>query len=306
MNNFFSVLSFVAASGIGGVIDFFVTGGLFMIPLLGASVVSLAVIYLRWRALQVEEVLPPALIEETERLQPGQHPLQLAEIAFTNSSALSRVFRVALANLRWPKAENVEAVQTRARQEILSLESGLVILEIIVGIGPLLGLLGAVSGLVAVFSNLDPSGMGANPSGVARGIAEALHTTIMGLAVAVPSLVAHSYFSKRVEVMAVQMESLVSELLIKCYGDHPTLPSEVALDLSEWMRQERALEETANKNKFPKTESQVVLNLKKLSRAVWELVNNWRELISERMAQIKFLRKTTRTDLSSQNTRGEK
>lgn len=230
-------------AGLRGVADFFVTGGLFMIPLVIASVVSVAVIYLRWKALRVDAVLPPELIEETERLAPGEHPVRLAQMAFTTASPLARVYRVALASLRWPKAENVEAVQTRARQEILSLEKGLVILEIVVGIGPLLGLLGAVSGLVAVFSNLDPGGMGANPAGVARGIAEALHTTIMGLAVAVPSLVAHSYFSKRVEVMAAQMESLVSELLMKCYGDHPTRPSEVALDLSEWMRQERAIEE---------------------------------------------------------------
>lgn len=255
MNDTPITLTLSAASGFGGVIDFFVTGGLFMIPLVAASVISVAVIYLRWRALRPEAVLPPALIEETERLAPGRHPLRLAELAFTTSSALSRVYRVALANLRWPKAENIEAVQTRARQEVLSLERGLVILEIIVGIGPLLGLLGAVSGLVAVFSNLDPAGMGANPSGVARGIAEALHTTIMGLAVAVPSLVAHSYFSKRVEVMAVQMESLVSELLMKCYGDHPSRPSEVAMDLSEWMRQERALEEQAARRGAPETSS---------------------------------------------------
>ncbi len=224
------------------ILDFFITGGVFMIPLLLASVVSVAIIFLRWQALREEVVLPAAIIRETERLAPGEHPLELARLAFTNASPLARVFRVALANLRWPKAENIESVQTRARQEVLSLEKGLVVLELVVGIGPLLGLLGAVSGLVGVFGSLDTTGMGANAAGVARGIAEALHTTIMGLAVAIPSLVAHSYYSKKVEVMAVQMESLVSELLAKCYGDHPLHPSHVAMDLSEWIRQEREIE----------------------------------------------------------------
>jgi biopolymer transport protein ExbB len=238
-----------ASTGAGGLIDFFVTGGVFMIPLLFASVVSGAVIFLRSRALREDLVLPPALINDIERMQPGEHPIELAKHAFSDPSPLARVLRVALANLRWPKAENIESVQTRARQEMLSLEKGLVVLELVVGLGPLLGLLGAVSGLVGVFGSLDPTGMGANASGVARGISEALHTTIMGLAVAIPSLVAHSYFSKKVEVIAVQMESLVSELLAKCYGDHPTQPSAVALDLSEWIQKEKSIEKSFVKHR---------------------------------------------------------
>ena len=60
---------------------------------------------------------------------------------------------------------------------------------------------------------------------VARGIAEALNTTIVGLAVAVPCMVMYNYFQRRIEVMAVEMESLVSDLVAKCYpqGATPTI-----------------------------------------------------------------------------------
>jgi biopolymer transport protein ExbB len=94
------------------------------------------------------------------------------------------------------------------------LEKGLVVLEIATGAGPLLGLLGTLSGLVGIFSTLGGSG---DPVMVARGISEALNTTIVGLAVAVPSLVAYSYFQRRIEMAAVEMESIAGDLLSKLY-----------------------------------------------------------------------------------------
>ena len=68
-----------------------------------------------------------------------------------DDSALARIVEVAIRPYHASRSETVDAVQARARREMLGLESGLFILEIIVGIAPLLGLLGAVSGLVHVF-----------------------------------------------------------------------------------------------------------------------------------------------------------
>jgi biopolymer transport protein ExbB len=124
---------------------------------------------------------------------------------------------VALQNLRAPRSENIEAVETRARHEMVGLERGLIVLEVITGIAPLLGLIGAVSGLVHVFSSLGLTGGTADTKVIALGIAEALNATVFGLSIAVPTLVAFSYFSKRVEVMSVEMETLVVELISKCY-----------------------------------------------------------------------------------------
>jgi len=108
-------------------------------------------------------------------------------------------------------------VQTRARHEMVILEKGLIVLEVITGIAPLLGLIGAVSGLVHVFSHLGLSSGASDTRQIALGIAEALNATVFGLSIAVPTLVAFSYFSKKVEVMSVEMETLVVELIAKCY-----------------------------------------------------------------------------------------
>jgi biopolymer transport protein ExbB len=119
-----------------------------------------------------------------------------------------------LQHLNWSKSENLEAVQTRARHELARMEKGLVILEIATATGPLLGLLGTLSGLVGIFSELSGSG---DPAVVARGISEALNTTIVGLAVAVPSAIAYSYFQRRIEMLAIRMESISADLLAKVY-----------------------------------------------------------------------------------------
>src|SRR6266446_7473731 len=199
---------------IGG---FFTKGGVFMYPLLVCSIVALTVIILRTLALREKHVLPLTIEGEMERLAPGANPERLFRMVQHDGSSLARIVRVGLAHLRWPRSENIEAVQTRARYEMVRLERGLVVLEVIIGIAPLIGLIGTVSGLVHAFASLGLSAGAADAKRIALGISEALNCTVFGLGIAVPSLVAFVYFSKRVEVLSVEMESLVTDLLSKLY-----------------------------------------------------------------------------------------
>jgi biopolymer transport protein ExbB len=196
---------------------FFTKGGIFMWPLLLCSIVSVTLIILRSFALQEKNVLPLVIESEMERLVPGASAERLARIVHHDASSLARIVRVALQHLRWPRADNVEAVQTRARHEMVRLERGLVVLEVIVGIAPLIGLIGTVSGLIHVFASLGLSAGAADAKRIALGISEALSCTIFGLGIAVPSMIAFVYFSKKVEVLSVEMESLVTDLLSKLY-----------------------------------------------------------------------------------------
>ena len=214
----------LAASPLDTITQFFRNGGWFMIPLAICSLVAVTLVILRFVALRRESVLPAVVEHEIERFQPGGSAEQLSRLVGDDPAALSTLTRVALGHLRVPRAENTEAVQTAARREIMRLEGGLAVLELIVGISPLLGLLGAISGLVNVFSNLGATKVGQDTAGVALGIAEALNTTIFGLAIAIPTLIAYTYFAKRVEVMAVEMESLMADLLSKCYYQRASRP----------------------------------------------------------------------------------
>lgn len=198
-------------------IGFLLKGGIFMWPLLICSMVSGTVIILRGIALRRKNVMPLVVESEIERLLPGGSPERLTRVVSDDPSSLARIARVALQHLRAPRSENVEAVETRARHEMIVLERGLIVLEIITGIAPLLGLIGAVSGLVHVFSHLGLGAGSADTKAIALGISEALNATVFGLSIAVPTLIAFTYFSKKVEVMSVEMETLVVELISKCY-----------------------------------------------------------------------------------------
>src|SRR3954465_13731756 len=206
-------------ASISSIAHFFYQGGPFMGLLVVCSLVSVAVIVLRALALRRDFVMPPDIAKEIDALKPEdtEGSPRLARTLRNAPSPLARIISTGLNHLAWPKSENTEAVQTRARHEIVRLESGLFILEIIVGIAPLLGLLGAVSGLRTVFSAFGSSASQTDPHVIASGISEALGTTIVGLAIAIPSLIAYSYFSKKIETMAAEMESVVADLLAKAY-----------------------------------------------------------------------------------------
>jgi biopolymer transport protein ExbB len=209
---------------------FFHTGGFFMWPLLACSVVAVTVIILRGIALRRKFVLPLVIESEIERLVPGGSAERLARIVQQDDSTLAKIVRTALQNLRAPRNETVEVVETKARHEMVLLEKGLIVLEIITGIAPLLGLIGAVAGLVRVFSALGISSGASNTQAIAQGIAEALNATVFGLSIAVPTLIAFSYFSKKIEVMSVEIETLVVGLIGKCYygrvsRDEPAHPA---------------------------------------------------------------------------------
>ena len=203
-----------------GAADFFIHGGPFMVLLLLLSITAGTVILLRAFALREHLVIPPDLEDAIVGLQPGDSLQRVASMARQSNSPLGRIITVCLQHLNWPRQENVEAVQVRARHEVVRMESGMAMLEMTTGVAPLLGLLGTLSGLVSVFANLGGGGGDGDPIAVARGISEALNTTIVGLAVAAPSLIAHNYFQRKIETMAVSMEGLVADLLAKCYPEH--------------------------------------------------------------------------------------
>lgn len=181
------------------------------------SVISLTFIIERALALRMGHVIPPVLEEAVENCQTTSDLPMLRRLCDQHPSPLGRLLLVAANHLDCPKGENIDALQTKARHEMAQLERGLVVLEIITGIAPLLGLVGTVYGLILLFTSLGQQTVGGDNSLFAAGIALALRTTLFGLLVAIPSLVAWSYYSKKVESLAVEMETLCDEFLQRQY-----------------------------------------------------------------------------------------
>jgi biopolymer transport protein ExbB len=186
--------------------------------LLGAtSVVGLTFIVERALALRWAKVVPPKITEVLATCRTREDTKMLCQVCHQKPSALGRLLLLATDHLDWPKADNVDALQTAARHEIVRLERGLVVLEIIVGIAPLLGLVGTIAGMMTLFSDIGATGLN-DAARLAKGIALILNATLMGLLIAIPSLIFWSYFSKKVEVFAVEMEALCDDFVRRQYS----------------------------------------------------------------------------------------
>ncbi len=185
------------------------------------SVVGLAFIVERGIALRWRRVVPPQIEAAVESCQSPNDVPMLQRVCQQHNSPMSRLLLLAVDHLHWPKADNVDAIQTRARHEITRLERGLVVLEIIVGIAPLLGLVGTIAGMMTLFGDIGQAGL-PEAAPLAKGIALILNATLMGLLIAIPSLIFWSYYSKKVEIIAVEMETLCDEFIRRQYREEAT------------------------------------------------------------------------------------
>lgn len=170
--------------------------GIFIYPLGLCSLLGAAVICERLFSLLRFRVCPPSLVNAVVK---GGEPPKGA-----NRSVLGRILGFSAS-----EPEENATVKAVARVEVNRLERGLVLLEIITAAAPLLGLLGTVTGLIQVFGNLSPETGLPEPEAFVQGVALALTTTVIGLAIAIPCLVAHAYFQRKVETYAVTIDSLI-------------------------------------------------------------------------------------------------
>lgn len=172
--------------------------GVFAWPLLLCSVVAIFIICERLFASRKRAVLPPDLVDAI---------LQGKPFSGGRGSVLGRVLEFSELH-----RHDEAAVKAFARLEINRMERGFVFLEIIISVAPLLGLLGTVTGLLQVFSTLSVGGGIPDQSQFTQGIALALTTTVMGLAIAIPSVVGSGYLQRRVETYAAEMDSLLERI----------------------------------------------------------------------------------------------
>ncbi len=188
----------------------------FIIALVITSIIMVTFIVERGLALRWQKVIPVAVESAVRHYRSGEDLPRFRSICEHHPSALGRLLVFAVDHLDWPKQETVNVIETRARHEVVKLERGLVVLEIIVGIAPLLGLVGTIYGLIILFGSMNQT-TAADSATFAAGISLALRATLMGLLIAIPSLVAWSYYSKKVETLTVEMETLCDEFLRKHY-----------------------------------------------------------------------------------------
>ncbi|MEI7038183.1 MotA/TolQ/ExbB proton channel family protein [Fulvimonas yonginensis] len=193
-------------------LDILMAGGWAMAPILVCSAVALAIVLERWWTLRRKAVLPEGLGEEVRQwARSGQlDPSHLEALAA--GSPLGELLAAALAVRNRPREQIKERIEDTGRHVVHRMERYLNTLGTIALIGPLLGLLGTVIGLIRMFMQVMGGGM-ADPTRMAGGIGEALICTATGLVVAIPAYVLHRYFRSKVAGYCIEMEKQATALL---------------------------------------------------------------------------------------------
>jgi len=187
-------------------IDYIQKGGLLMWPILGCSVIAIAVFaerlfYLHRATIHVGEFLQGL----SNLVQRRNFAEALHESAGT-PGPVARVIHSAIIHHGSPRAELREIVQEAGQLEVPKLERFLGVLATLAYLAPLLGLLGTVTGIIDAFGTLSSNGGYATVTELSNGVYKSLLTTAAGLVVATPTFVAYSYLSSRVNTLLHEME----------------------------------------------------------------------------------------------------
>jgi biopolymer transport protein ExbB len=200
-------------------LELIVAGGWVMIPILGCSVVAAVIAIERFLALRSERVAPSQLLSQVWNWvhEEGVTRERLEELRA--SSPLGRILATALGSADQGRDVMKDRVEDAAVQVLHGLERYVGVLGTIASIAPLLGLLGTVLGMMRAFSVIMLHGSG-SASLLAGGISEALVTTAAGLMVAVPALVCHRFFERRIDSLAVDMQDRAVRLVDALNAEH--------------------------------------------------------------------------------------
>ncbi|MCB2146297.1 MAG: MotA/TolQ/ExbB proton channel family protein [Deltaproteobacteria bacterium] len=186
--------------------DFLAKGGVLVGPILLCSVVALALFLERLIRLSRVKIRGNGLVSGISAHLKNGEDHQAYEVASRDTSPMGRIFTQAM-EVKNQDRETLEAVLVHATEaETRNLSRYLQALATIGNITPLLGLLGTVLGMIKAFMVIQEMGGKVNAAVLAGGIWEAMLTTALGLAVALPTMVAHSYLVARVDRYEAQLQ----------------------------------------------------------------------------------------------------
>lgn len=187
-------------------------GGWLMLPIILCSIAVIAISVERYWTLNPAKIAPRHLLAQVWGWIKNNQldGAKLKELK--HSSELGKVLAAGLSNSRHGRDVMKDSIQEAANQVVHEMERYVGALGTIAAIAPLLGLLGTVLGMIKVFTAIMLQGTG-NAGVLAGGISEALVTTAAGLCVAIPAMMSHRYFVRRVDGLVVNMEQEAVKLV---------------------------------------------------------------------------------------------
>lgn len=190
-------------------------GGPVTLILMTLSVVALTIIIVKSVQMYAERSRnKSAIVRALNLWQRNERTSAIALIAHADRG-VARLLKVAMQGSETQgvsEAHVKEEVQRLASADMEHFRSHLRALEFIGTVSPLLGLLGTVLGMIEAFRQMEQAGSNVDPSVLSGGIWQALLTTGVGLAVAIPTMLAHQWLDRRAESHAHRIEDTVTRV----------------------------------------------------------------------------------------------
>lgn len=192
--------------------DLIKAGGFVGHCIIVTSIATLALTIEFCVSLRRDKLCPPELVGELEALiDEGQYEEAL-QVCENDRCFLTNVVGAALAKVGMGYDEMVKSMEEVGTEEAFKLNAKISYMSLLGNIGPMLGLLGTVTGMIGAFTVIEKT-TSPTPALLARGVYEALVTTAEGLFVGLPALTVYFIFKNRVTGLVLQIGGVCSELV---------------------------------------------------------------------------------------------
>jgi biopolymer transport protein ExbB len=188
-------------------------GFLFVLPIELCSVAAVASIIEHLVSIQRDRLVPPEMVVDLEALLDEGQLEEAGALCETRPNYLTAIVGAALARSAEGYDAMMEAAEGVADEQNLRLQHKISWLNLFSNVGPLLGLLGTVVGMVMAFSQIAMSSTPPTPQELALGIFTALVTTVWGLLVAIPASSAYFYFKVRIQRITFELSGVAMEIV---------------------------------------------------------------------------------------------
>ncbi len=191
-------------------------GWVFGITLAGVSIALMSLIVLLLMELRMGSAIPPGFVEDFTDTVNKRRFKEAYEMAKEDGSFLGRVMTTGMSRLQYGIDDAREAAFNMVESVKAGKDQLVTYLATIGTLGPMLGLVGTVWGMIQSFRVLS-SGNSPNPAKLAEGISHALVVTLVGIGLSVPAIFAHAFFRNRLIRISMDVSNIADDLLTQMY-----------------------------------------------------------------------------------------
>jgi biopolymer transport protein ExbB len=212
----------------GFVAHFFRSLGWVFTPILGViSICLFALVVMLFLDLRMSVIIPPGFVEEFTDTVNKRMFKQAFDLAKNDTSFLARVLTAGMSRLQYGLEDARKAAMEMLESIKSSKEQINSYLAVIGTLGPLVGLVGTVFGMILVFMSMGKTKSGINVTEVADGISKALCITLAGVSMALPAIFFAAFFRNRIIHVSMDAGNIADDLLTQMYHNSkkPAPPS---------------------------------------------------------------------------------